>query len=394
MLNPLQKSLLLRDDGAPNLGKHCDRISVPIIQPHYRLGAEHQYPGPVHDAAVAYQGAIDWLRTFNEKRAQQHENHDAAEQQHSQLKIGLTGELVGGSLAVALGLTECRITDPARVVAVSVREPILDWVFEHDTSLQRDATTAFEEGHESDLKQKHQREDIVDAFHLLRHRSFPGRYPYRYFDPFASPLHFLRSPSGRLPSSGPESSFAGFEDADEDASDADEAEEEETARIVGAPQLTPSLPTSPSADRNASSSQTSLSYSPTSAPKRRMAPNDPRRFKRPLRYPTADNASSMILPRIQVITDTNTLLRPQAEEFVRLLRRGLLRGKGYKMSKNIDKLVMDENALVAEQQKQNADEFRDERLALLRVGMRQFQLDVEQANEGDEKKLARWFLDR
>lgn len=342
---------------------------------------------------MAYEGAITWLKDNLKKHKGRAKVGVTNEEGEEQLKIGLTGDLIGGSLALALGLTECRITDAARVVAVSVREPILDWVFEHDVTLQRDATAsaALADNHTDSIAELKRREEAVDAFWTLRHCSFPGRYPYRYFDPFASPMHFLRSPASRIPNLQPGAQameVAGYDDLDEDPLD-DEVEEEQIRRIVGAPE--PSLSSSESPSSNGSTASESGSESAGPPVKRPMSPNDPRRFKRPLRYPPSHCAPLMVLPRLQIATHPQSQLRPQAEDFIRLLRRGLLRGQGYKMSRNIEKMITDESLLTAEEGKHSGQEMQDERLALIRQGWEQFQLHTAISKDADDvRTLAAW----
>ena len=315
-----------------------------------------------------------------------------------QIKVGLTGDLVGGGLALALGLTECRITDPARVVGIYTHEPLLDWLFEQNPSLQRTVSLG---PTSADTIRRANQEEAVDALHLLRDRSFPGRHPFKYFDPFASPMHFLRSPSSRVPdrfaeaASDNQSPLAmSFDDVDEDAQDADEKdmEEEHYASTMAATE-----PVQNNNDTTITAADTSSSNGPGILPpqskvKRPMALDDPRRFKRPLRYPPADHAQSMILPRVHVSTHPNSLLRSQAEEFVRLLRRGLIRGKGYKMSKNVEKMIMNEQLLHEEEQKQTTSEAKDERLQYLMRGMTQFELQTKNHSDIEHyERVAAWF---
>ncbi|KAL9082489.1 MAG: hypothetical protein Q9159_006375 [Coniocarpon cinnabarinum] len=365
-----------------DIARLSEATSLPVVQPHYRLGPDHLYPTPIHDVAEAFEGAVNWLqKTF--QKSQSHANgFKSPGLDDDQVKVAVVGDLVGGSSALALGMTECRVSGPARVTAISAREPILDWVFEHDVLLQRDAT-ASSSGGDADSTSHASREAEVDAFHTLRHLSFPGRQPWRYFEPFASPLHFLRSPAGRVPETQPaDARFDGifrpqFEDIDEDVQDVEEAEDE---RITQSP--------SPSASD--SLTEASLSLTPTI--KRPMDPNDPRRFKRPLRYPPADHAASLVLPRMQISTHAQSLLRPQAEDFVRLLRRGQLRGQGFKMNRSIEKLMMNENLLAAEEAKQSED-MVDERVALARKGMEQFQLhSADENDDRREEQLINWLM--
>lgn len=89
-----------------------------IARVNYRASSTHQYPTPIHDTLLAY----DWIK----------ENllRDALTAPVPPT-MGVCGELVGASLAVTLGLTECQRGE-ARIGAASVNNPIADWVFPDD----------------------------------------------------------------------------------------------------------------------------------------------------------------------------------------------------------------------------------------------------------------------
>ena len=97
-------------------------------------------------------------------------------------KIGVCGELIGGGLATALALTECR---PARasITAACVGNPIADW-----TSLTF-----------SKKQDRANRKGPLLTESLLKLREDLFRKPEHYHDPFASPLLFFRTPAVSLP---------------------------------------------------------------------------------------------------------------------------------------------------------------------------------------------------
>ena len=76
------------------------------------------------------------------------------------VEFAVHGELVGGSLALMLALTECRVWDKARVVGASVTEPVVDWLFEVDEYMQNKKNLSNEshgesiEEHQEDVSTK------------------------------------------------------------------------------------------------------------------------------------------------------------------------------------------------------------------------------------------------
>lgn len=117
-------------------------------------------------------------------------------------RIGVCGELAGGSLATMLALTECFYTpqelEPQGISALAVANPILDW-----TALAKSAAPP-------DISQKGNFRRIgdppKDAIHgclsansLCELRDIYFSKAETYFDPFASPLLFFRTPSCEIP---------------------------------------------------------------------------------------------------------------------------------------------------------------------------------------------------
>jgi acetyl esterase/lipase len=103
-------------------------------------------------------------------------------------RIAIVGELLGGSLATSLALTECRIGVPG-IVAAAVSSPIVDWVAFDNEDMLDDI--------ESGLKEPHQADLTLRA--LLDQRRTIFRRPDAYFDPFASPVLFFRSAGADIP---------------------------------------------------------------------------------------------------------------------------------------------------------------------------------------------------
>lgn len=202
-----------------------------IARINYRASPSHQYPNPVHDVLLGY----DWVKD------------NLLRDGFSQPKLarmGVCGELMGGSLAVTLALTECRHGE-SRIGAAAVNSPIADWVFPDDLPVipaselvepLRPEETAFpadEDPMSPDLSSKeveavhitgneaathstrkhpkrtpkppaptswqlHGDNAIIPTVQLSAERDMLFRKPQDYFDRFVSPIHFFRSPHGIL----------------------------------------------------------------------------------------------------------------------------------------------------------------------------------------------------
>ncbi|KAL4792446.1 hypothetical protein BDV19DRAFT_380821 [Aspergillus venezuelensis] len=120
----------------------------------------YSYPTPVHDTLAGF----DWV------------------QRHLQpSRLGVMGSGIGGSLALMLALTE-----PTSVTAVAALDPVCDW-----TSLDEYCTSP-----NAPRKKRYAPRDLVP---LLKARERFFEKHEKYFDPFASPILFLRSPGKDTP---------------------------------------------------------------------------------------------------------------------------------------------------------------------------------------------------
>lgn len=191
-----------------------------IARVNYRASSQQQFPTPIHDVLLAY----DWVR---ENLLQDGFARPVIG------RVGVCGELMGGSLAVMLALTECR-SGESRIGAASVNNPIVDWVFPEDlpavsvTELLEPATpdetalladgdpmaltnrsepeapratkTSKRSGKSPPLTawQLHGDNTAIPTPTLSAERDSLFRRPEDYFDRFASPIHFFRSPHGML----------------------------------------------------------------------------------------------------------------------------------------------------------------------------------------------------
>lgn len=180
-----------------------------VVRLNYRVGAGSHYPTPIHDVLSGY----DWVR-------QNLASISTASPSASPVRIGACGQLVGGSLAAMLALTESRMGESG-IAAAAINSPVLDWIFPESTSTSLDLENVFGVDAESGdlvevdahLKSKssraklktpsswdlHQDNTALPASSLLRARSELFRRPANYFDPFASPILFFRSPGADVP---------------------------------------------------------------------------------------------------------------------------------------------------------------------------------------------------
>lgn len=187
--------------------------SATVVQINYRCSHEHRYPIPIHDVLTGYDWVLEHLvpnRSF----------HRPGRSAIHRVKLAVCGELVGGSLAAMLALTECRLQGPY-VAAAAINEPIIDWVFpegdevEYETSVDRLSSyiQGLQTGRKSKAKSKPRQtsfstfgdSSVLNASTLLKARHDLFRRPEDYFDTFASPMLNFRTPGVAVPPSQPKS---------------------------------------------------------------------------------------------------------------------------------------------------------------------------------------------
>lgn len=164
-----------------NLATLRSTLSCPVISINYRCDGEHKHPTVIHDVIAGY----DWVvqNICNASTSTNRFNHE-----HNGHKLAVCGELLGGSLATTLALTECRANESTAVVAAAVNNPITNWVdIEEDDS----------------VKSFPEYQDQLTVHELHRQRNSLFRDPAAYFDPFASPALFFRAAGSRVPVSKP-----------------------------------------------------------------------------------------------------------------------------------------------------------------------------------------------
>jgi len=197
-----------------------DFSNATIVTVHYRLGNGFSYPTPVHDVLAAYDYVQSELAEQSDKTAPISRR---GRKQRSISKIGVCGQLLGGSLAAMLALTESKMGEN-QIAAAAVHNPIVDWVFPELEASSRvleptneagelieDEPPSAAPGHGIKRRRprrpkknppswtQHGANSTVPTSALLRARTALFASPAAYFSPFASPTLFLRSPGADPP---------------------------------------------------------------------------------------------------------------------------------------------------------------------------------------------------
>ena len=248
--------------------------------------------------------------------------------------VAVCGELIGGSLAAMLALTECHALTAGGIRAAVLGNPVVDWTALYPVAASQPAapptttTWATGDGNRSAAdKSPTNRTDgtvpvpkrppppkppraqpdswtafaadpLLPAAALLRARAALFAHPEQYFDPFASPLLFFRTPSSDVPPDEPDArTGVGSDFADADAT----------------------------ASSGPVESSAGLGTSATS-PATLVAFLRKRRARR--RYPPT--GSGLVLPRLRLDLGAECVLRDQGWEMVESLRRrgGVRKGGG------------------------------------------------------------------
>jgi acetyl esterase/lipase len=191
-----------------------------VVRINYRLSQKHPFPTPVYDVLTGY----DWILENLVSKLASTSYHGRTS--HTIARLGVCGELAGGGLATMLALTECK-AGSKRLVAAAVNNPILDWAFpfglpatEEEAALEGE--DIFQTGNDllnwwNQLEVKEANSTpkktapvpvpsweayadspILPTTTLLRAREAFFRKPEDYFDHFASPICFFRSPSAEI----------------------------------------------------------------------------------------------------------------------------------------------------------------------------------------------------
>lgn len=161
----------------------------PVVKINYRCSQQHRFPTPIHDVLAGYDWVLDNLLPKRSiVRARRSETVG---------RVSVYGEHIGGGLAAALALTECHAGQPG-VVAAMLADPVLDWAsLGRSNSVKKAKTTKIRSSLPGEEASSIMRE-------LLTLRSELFTKPAHYFDPFASPILFFRSPGIEVPKPPPE----------------------------------------------------------------------------------------------------------------------------------------------------------------------------------------------
>lgn len=140
--------------------------SCTLVVLKYRLDPPSRvFPGPIHDTAMGWEWILQNILISK--------NPTGSPKAELQPRISIYGSFIGAGLATMLTLTE-----PRYIHSVNLVNPIVDWVGLEDKPLS----------------------ESPDGLELLALRQKLFRVPDHYFDPFASPVLFLRSPGRDVPS--------------------------------------------------------------------------------------------------------------------------------------------------------------------------------------------------
>lgn len=174
-----------KDDETSNVAIIRSELDSPLVKINYRLNSTHPFPTPLHDILAGY----DWaLANLLPKRGITRPGRS-----ESVGRIAVCGELVGGGLATALAMTECRAGEPG-IMAAAVSNPLVDWV---DLGRAAPSVKAKKGGKKSRVVAVDQDDAAVKDLLMLRAQLF--KRPQDYFDPFASPMLFFRSAGADVP---------------------------------------------------------------------------------------------------------------------------------------------------------------------------------------------------
>ena len=205
-------------DGRPSSTKAIEQLcrgaDADIVDVRYEVSDKDIYPHPIHSVLAGY----DWVN------ANLCGPSPAYGRGSNATGIGVCGELIGGGLATMLALTECH--RQGGVAAAAVSNPIVDWsaldlppglTNQTRKGARRSAPEAEEK--ESDIQKTP--DGVLLRNQLLAMRKSCFSKPEKYFDPFASPLLFFRTPRFAVPGTlmhPDESHDEGYESAEEGAS--------------------------------------------------------------------------------------------------------------------------------------------------------------------------------
>lgn len=292
--------LLSDSRSIPVASRLADNIAATVVQIDYRLNSDHHYPTPVHDVLFG----LDWI-TANLIGARPGHRNGLGDEVTA--RIGVMGELIGGSLATMLALTECH-SKGHRIAAAATNDPILDWLFPEivDQELAQAPTKAKPRGRKNakvTLWESLQHDPVAHEMTKIRPSIFRG--PSGWFDPFASPTLFFRSPGIEVPKEDPGRALDEFQEISR-LDHQDFMREQLRLSSISTPR---GLDDEESASLNGEE--------PTKKPR-----------KAARRFPSI--GSGLTLPNLHITTQTDGILYEQAAEFVHLVRRSMVKADEFR----------------------------------------------------------------
>ncbi|ETI23717.1 hypothetical protein G647_05522 [Cladophialophora carrionii CBS 160.54] len=296
------------------------------------------FPTPIHEVAAAFDYLTSSTSTFNV-------SHDEAP------RICLLGRHIGGALATMLALTE-----PNAIHALAVAEPMVDWVGIYEvlekvrppavqsllssptTQAQKHAQKRARTSKSGNLHDTDAPSVVAAAEELVKLRSKLFNTPSAYFDPFASPLLFLRAPGRDTPLANATTGDQLLSEIDQDDVDMDVGGGEYSDYDHDAHQSSPSSMGTSSGITSHGEVGVSASHAPTVPPRRRKVLR---------RWPAVGNPESVTLPRVRIFVQSHVeqkapdgesnaidvtrghaaLMRAQGTELAELMRRACFIGR-------------------------------------------------------------------
>ena len=259
------------------------------------------YPVPIHDVLAGY----DWIIKNLVCGSAAHNGWQSVPTKSA--GIAVCGELLGGTLAAMLALTECHAHKAGGIKAAMLRNPVTDWTDMYPVASQISNMSPLtpEDGDTVELRSSVRKRKlkakgkasnpwtassenpVLTSGAILQARDALFAKPEHYHDPFASPLLFFRTASSDIPSDQPGS-----------------------------------------LDASTSSSQPPAAQLVEFIRKRRAY----------RRYPPL--GSGLILPRTKVVVGKESVLRDQGLDLVDVMRRSVnnyeRNGRGLEQKKDFD----------------------------------------------------------
>lgn len=329
-----------------------EATSLPVVHINYRLSPAHLFPTSIHDVVAGYDWIVKNLLPSPTSAPQVdgsfrgRASSDPIPTTAQQSRIGVYGTHIGGSLALSLGLTECRTPTslaslsehPARVVAIATQDAITDWA--QLVPLKELALKQSLQSQSRELDIGHA--GTMSAMEKFRQSYFHDRRLDDCLDPFASPALFFRT--------------AGIE--------------------------LPLRPYGYSAKGSSSSSQSSTESTASDSGSETDA-KAPRYYHR--RFPPASMGPA-ILPAMQLSVCRESRFEKQNLEFVRLVQRALVRQA---MPKGTGQKAVDEeiDEIAKAEEKRERDETID---AAKQIAEERFQYSVEGHGYEDDVRAGEW----